>query len=435
MKETKSKKEKKEKKKKRKQEDKETPLPAAAAAAAEDDEEEEIHGTTSNEPKSKKRKTTEKRKQTKEKSLTFNDEDFEDAFLPADVLEGATNAPDTDIAWRASLKRTDVKSGPFSKAENNTIREQVAEFARKRGLSTDDYSWLTPTGAGQRSKETLGIWKFVAAALPQRTIKSVAAAGNRMFHPEANKGRWSTEEDEELRQAVASLGNQWMTIGARVGRTREDCRARWRDIRLGDAKAEGHWSVDEEARLVAAVNEYLAAKKTAEAGDKSGTVRLNSSVNGGGGGGSKYDNEDEEEEKMDRRLVLDDINWGVISQRVKTRTHNQCFDKWYEQLSPSMVARGDWGAGDDRRMLRALWRAGPAAEYEVKWGSLVEGRTAAQARRRWRLMTKAVAEHREKEFPEIVDYLVEAYMPRLKEKQGYGGHVIEPVPGGDDDDE
>jgi hypothetical protein len=40
---------------------------------------------------------------------------------------------------------------------------------------------------------------------------------------------------------------------------------------------------------------------------------------------------------------------------VGTRTNIQCLEKWYTQLSPSMVARGEWGSGDDRRLLRALY--------------------------------------------------------------------------------
>jgi len=40
-----------------------------------------------------------------------------------------------------------------------------------------------------------------------------------------------------------------------------------------------------------------------------------------------------------------------------------------------MVERGDWGVGDDKRMLLALQEGGYELEWEVPWGSLVEGRT------------------------------------------------------------
>eukprot|EP00967_Tisochrysis_lutea_P060370 scaffold77220_cov24-Tisochrysis_lutea.AAC.1 len=47
----------------------------------------------------------------------------------------------------------------------------------------------------------------------------------------------------------------------------------------------------------------------------------------------------------------------------------------YDQLSSSMVDRGDWGVGDDKRMLLALRDGGYEVEWEVPWGSLVEGRS------------------------------------------------------------
>ena len=124
-----------------------------------------------------------------------------------------------------------------------------------------------------------------------------------------------------------------------------------------------------------------------------------------------------------------------LAQAVGTRSNVQCLEKWYSQLSPSMVSRGDWGPGDDRRLLRSLylrcgcgcggggggwlvcWLRGgvcgqssspavqvwgctfccldlaPAAcvlrcsvrccsgagqDYELDWGQLVQGRSAAQ---------------------------------------------------------
>ena len=51
---------------------------------------------------------------------------------------------------------------------------------------------------------------------------------------------------------------------------------------------------------------------------------------------------------------------------------------------------GEWGSGDDRRLLRALLQAGAAEEFHVDWEALVPGRTSQQCRRRWRLMAKRV---------------------------------------------
>jgi hypothetical protein len=59
--------------------------------------------------------------------------------------------------------------------------------------------------------------------------------------------------------------------------------------------------------------------------------------------------------------------------QIHTCTHKHTHR--YDQLSPSMVERGDWGKGDDRRMLTALYDGGYEVEWDVPWGSLVEGRS------------------------------------------------------------
>ncbi len=81
-----------------------------------------------------------------------------------------------------------------------------------------------------------------------------------------------------------------------------------------------------------------------------------------------------------------------------------------------MVSRGDWGPGDDNRMLRALWTGGASEEWDVQWGGLVEGRTEAQARRRWSLMIKRVPNARNMGFSERLEFLVDHFMPSLKEE-------------------
>jgi hypothetical protein len=314
--------------------------------------------------------------------------------LPAPLAAEPPADEEGGPGWRDSLKRADVKSGPYSSAETAALRAAVDAFAAAKGLSTDDFSWLVVSGRGSRNAERAGVWKAAAAALPHRTIKSVAAAGLRLLHPHARQGKWTPEADAQLLALVEARGHDWAAVGAAMGRTRASCRDRWKEARLGSARARGPWEQGEVDKLKEAVQEYLSSRR-GEGGE------------GGGGEGG-------EAQGPGRRLVLDDIDWGAVSSRVGTRSNLQCLEKWYNQLSPSMVERGDWGAGDDRRMLRALWTAAPGAEFEVQWGALVGGRTEAQARRRWRLMAKTVGDHREKEFPELLDALVSTHMPHWK---------------------
>lgn len=40
------------------------------------------------------------------------------------------------------------------------------------------------------------------------------------------------------------------------------------------------------------------------------------------------------------RLVLDDIDWNLVASKVGTRTRQQCMNRWYRCMAPSMVTRG-----------------------------------------------------------------------------------------------
>ena len=74
---------------------------------------------------------------------------------------------------------------------------------------------------------------------------------------------------------------------------------------------------------------------------------------------------------------------------------------------------GEWGSGDDRRLLRALLKSGATEDFHVDWGRLVASRTAQQARRRWRLMLKCVMDAHDREFSQNLNQLVTTFVPHL----------------------
>ncbi len=75
------------------------------------------------------------------------------------------------------------------------------------------------------------------------------------------QGKWSKEEDEQLRRLVGEKGSKWKEISTSLGRLPEGCRDRWRELKLGASKQSGRWSEEETEKLRALVNEYLARKQ------------------------------------------------------------------------------------------------------------------------------------------------------------------------------
>ncbi|GFH22205.1 uncharacterized protein HaLaN_19631 [Haematococcus lacustris] len=65
--------------------------------------------------------------------------------------------------------------------------------------------------------------------------------------------------------------------------------------------------------------------------------------------------------------------------------------------------RGDWGQGEDKALVQALWEGGWEQDWEVPWDKLVAGRDGAAAKRRWHLLCNAVRDSRNKDFSEAPD--------------------------------
>jgi hypothetical protein len=76
------------------------------------------------------------------------------------------------------------------------------------------------------------------------------------------KGKWTTDEDSTLTDAVEKYnGNNWAGIAALVpGRTDKECRTRLHDVLVSksdDTTArKGKWTTDEDSTLADAVEKY-----------------------------------------------------------------------------------------------------------------------------------------------------------------------------------
>ena len=65
-----------------------------------------------------------------------------------------------------------------------------------------------------------------------------------------NVGRWSTAEDERLKEAVIKHGTRWIAVAPEVGtRNSEQCAKRWND-NLNPDLDHSFWSVEEVRALV-----------------------------------------------------------------------------------------------------------------------------------------------------------------------------------------
>ena len=119
-----------------------------------------------------------------------------------------------------------------------------------------------------------------------------------------------------------------------------------------------------------------------------------------------------------------------IFKHVFCRQDSEVLSKYWQSACASTIdshcaisswntwSAGEWGSGDDRRLLRALLESGAKQEFQVDWADVVKGRSASICSRRWRLMVKQVPEYFESAFCDSVMYLTRTKCPRLLKPKG-----------------
>lgn len=263
----------------------------------------------------------------------------------AAAASAAAAAPETLPRWRASALRPDAKTGRLSSSEREALVAAAKGFARAKGLSMEDLSWLFETRTGASKALSRGAWNAIAAALPERTAKSVYAAGTRLLHPGNYKGVWTPDEVSRMRELVAEKGNRWVEIGGALGRLPEACRDKWKELGGTGSGGSGgggggggassspsalalpgsssapafnskRWAPDEVDRLERAVRADLATKAAAAA-----------AAGGDGGGGGEGTSAAPSASAaslppagvaasvVGARAVLDGVNWLLVSSR------------------------------------------------------------------------------------------------------------------------
>ncbi|GAA5877546.1 hypothetical protein JCM1840_005837 [Sporobolomyces johnsonii] len=161
--------------------------------------------------------------------------------------------PVKELKQLAADHNATYKLGKFSASEDKLIEHTLRAYRVQHGLSQDELVALLTTKRDPHKSAPFAandVWQQLGGVLVERPLLAIYNHVKRLYSPDAKRGKWTQEEDEALRAAVNQLGNAWEKIAQAVGRTGGDCRDRWtKQLSNGTEGRHGRWSVQEEDQL------------------------------------------------------------------------------------------------------------------------------------------------------------------------------------------
>lgn len=138
-------------------------------------------------------------------------------------------------------------SGLFTKQEKATVEQVVVDYLEGTGkerweLEHAIIDWLNMDANFKNA---------IFEALPHRTKATLRKHCQTRYLPsDMARGKWTAEEDNELRRLWEEMPDQWTSISDTLNRGPLACRSRWATIKHADVRETGPWSSKDEALLL-----------------------------------------------------------------------------------------------------------------------------------------------------------------------------------------
>ncbi|KAJ0508165.1 putative transcription factor MYB-HB-like family [Helianthus annuus] len=274
-----------------------------------------------------------------------------------------------------------VRGKRFTPEEDAIIKQAVLDYVTTKGLGDEGLKMVLNCRSHKGMKHC---WQEIGLCIPYRPHTAVYYRAHNLFE-RAETRSWTSEEIESLKEFHEKYGNDWKKIAEELGKHRFHVKDTWRRIKLANLKG-GRWSQEEYQNLYDLVNLDLQMKISGE-----------------------------EKKKSKHGMLRDNIPWTAISEKLSTRSDATCCEKWYNQLTSSLVAEKKWSDADDYRMIGALYELDAACVDDVDWDNVLEHRPGDVCLKRWNQMVKHIGDYGSKTFGEQVDILAERYCPDLAE--------------------
>jgi hypothetical protein len=220
----------------------------------------------------------------------------------------------------------------------------------KKALATASGTWTLEEEKKLASAvETIGArnWTKVATGIPGRSENQCC----KKWHYLSSKalatasGAWTVEEEKKLASAVETFGtHSWATVAANVqGRSEVQCSSKWQCMsRKAATTSSGTWTVEEEKKLVSAVETF------------------------------------------------GNTSWANIAVNVTGRNEKQCYFKWQCLSRKAATAiTGTWTVEEETKLVSAVKTYG--GRNWAKIAANIPGRNETQCRTKWQSISRRAA--------------------------------------------
>ena len=217
--------------------------------------------------------------------------------------------------YERSMKDKAENGGAFSATEGLKLDAFRENHCEANDMTIWQFNNLIQTPM-RGNPQVTALFNDIHDILPYRPRMSVQKFCRRRFH-NFQRGTWSSDEDEMLKQAVAEKGKAWKDVGDMLGRMPEDCRDRWRNYLVNsEHRNREQWTDAEVVNLCTAIIDCMHFMKE----DRKRAKEEGEDVPEWG------TESDQEVEDMKH------INWQSVSDRMGEhgggRSRLQCSFKW-----------------------------------------------------------------------------------------------------------
>ncbi|XP_052026085.1 cyclin-D-binding Myb-like transcription factor 1 [Apodemus sylvaticus] len=259
------------------------------------------------------------------------------------------------------------KQGMWSKEETDILMSNIERYMEEHGVE-NPAEIIFKMSKGKRKD----FYRSISLGL-NRPLFSVYRRVVRMYDDRNHVGKYSPEEIVKLKELWQKYGNDWITIGAAMGRSPSSVKDRCRLIK--DTCNTGKWTEEEEQILGDVVHELTCT---------------------------------EVDEK-----VTQGVCWATVAQRVGTRSAKQCRAKWLNYLNWKQTGGIEWTRKDEVNLIHRLAELDVVDESEIRWDDLAKGwesvRSPQWLRSKWWTIKRQITNHKDFAFPVLVTCLQQEY--------------------------